>query len=351
MKALILVGGQGTRLHPLTHAVPKPMVPIVNRPFLARMIEWLRRHDLTEIILTIGYLPEVVRDCFGDGRDHGVHIEYVVEEAPLGTGGAIKNAESLLDSTFVAFNGDILTDINLGDIIVSHTRRAALATLTLIEVDDPSRFGVIEMSADCRVHAFLEKPAPGTTTSRTINGGIYVLEPEVLRRMPTGAFSIEHDFYPRVLADGALVAGYVARGYWKDVGTIRQYLEAHDDLLHRRVRNDLPGRAVRSGVWVEEQAQLADGAVIEPPAVIGPGAVIERGAHLTGGVTVGRGARIGAGAQVHHAVLWPESIVEVDASVRSSILGTRARVETGAVLDERALGQEEVHRASSSVAS
>ncbi len=346
MKALILAGGQGTRLRPLTDRLPKPMVPIVNRPFLERMLGWLRQHGITEVLLAIGYLPEVVRAHFGDGAAHGAQIAYAIEKEPLGTGGAIKHAEAHLDATFLAFNGDILTDIDLTAVIASHQRRHALATLTLIEVPDPSRFGVIETNTEGRVRAFVEKPAPGATTSRTINAGIYVLEPEAVRRMPLGAFSIERDFYPALIASGAPVFGHLAPGcYWKDVGTIQQYHEAHDDIFQMRFRTDIPGRMVRPGLFVEGDAEIADDAVLEPPVVVGPGVVIESGAHLSGGVALGPGARIGAGALVHHSVVWADAVIEHNAVVRSGILASGASVAAGAVLKHRALGPGERHAA------
>jgi len=343
VKALILAGGQGTRLRPLTDRLPKPMAPIVNRPFLERMLGWLRRHRITEVVLAIGYLPEVVRAHFGDGAALGAHIDYAIETKPLGTGGGIQHAAAGLDSTCLAFNGDILTDIDLTAVLAAHRQRRALATLTLIEVPDPSRFGVVEIDADSRVRAFREKPAPGETVSRTINAGIYVLEPDAVRRMPTGAFSIEREFFPSLIAAEEPVYGYLARNcYWKDVGTIQQYLEAHDDIFRLRFRTEIPGRLVRPGLFIEGEASIAPDAALADPVVIGPGVVIERGARLSGGVTVGAGARIGAGAQVHHSVLWPEAVVEAGAMVRSSILATGARVAAGAVLRHRALGPDEV---------
>ena len=315
MKAVILVGGESTRLRPLTYDVPKAMVPIVNRPFLERMLEWLRAYNVTEIILTTYYLPQAIEDHFGDGSRHGVEITYLLEPEPLGTGGAVKNCQHLLDSRFLVLNGDILSDMDLTAVLDEHQARRAQVTIVSTWVEDPSRFGVIASDPDGRIQRFVEKPPPGQAPSHDINAGVYVLEPEMLDQMPQGNFSVERDFFPPLIERGAPVYHHPASGYWIDIGTVDHYLQAHWDILGGRFRTAIPGRQQQSGVWMAEGASVDPNAHLTPPVVVGPQCQIEAGARVGPRAVLGEKTRVGRGAVAADCVVWPRSRLEERATV------------------------------------
>jgi len=330
MKAVILVGGESTRLRPLTRDLPKAMVPVANRPFLERMLEWLAAHGVVEIVLTTSYHPEPIEDYFGDGSRHGVEITYVFEPQPLGTGGAIKNCQRLLAARFLALNGDILTDLDLAAVAAEHAARRAQVTIVTTRVDDPSRFGVVVSDEAGRVRQFVEKPQPGQAPSHDINAGIYLFEPEMLREMPEGNFSVERDFFPAALARGARIYQHRAAGYWIDIGTVEAYLKAHWDILEDRLHTAIPGRQERPGIWMAEGAQVDATAHLTPPVVIGPGARVEPGARLGPRAVIGEGAQVGRGAVAAECILWPRSRLEDRATVSGAIIGFDAVVQAGA---------------------
>ncbi|MBI2868037.1 MAG: nucleotidyltransferase family protein, partial [Chloroflexi bacterium] len=220
MKAVVLVGGEGTRLRPLTCGTPKPMVPVVNKPFLVHTFERLKQHNITEVILAAHYLPDQIKRYFGDGHGLGITLTYSLEESPLGTAGAVKNAEAFLDNTFFVLNGDVLSDLDITQLLAYHREREAVATLALMPAEDPTSFGVVETSPRGKVRRFLEKPSWESVTTNMVNGGCYVLEPEVLDEMEPGAFcSFEHNLFPRLLQMNLPVYGFPTQGYWIDIGT------------------------------------------------------------------------------------------------------------------------------------
>jgi NDP-sugar pyrophosphorylase family protein len=320
MKALLLVGGKGTRLHPVTYKLPKPMAPVVNRPFLEHVLDWLRSHQVEDVILTTHYLPEVISEHFGDGSRHGVRLTCLREEEPLGTGGAIKNAEHILDDTFLVLNGDILTDIDLSAMIAYHRAKRAQATLALTWVDDPTPFGAVETAEDGRIQCFREKPKPEEVTTHYINAGIYVFEPALFKEMPEGAFSVERDLYPRLVEGGVPMFGYRTQGYWLDIGTVAKYLQAHQDILDGKVQARLPAPEIRPGVWVDHSARIHPRAVLEGPLMIGPRAHVGPEAIIGAYSVLGRGASIGEGAVVNSSVIWPDGVVEPGAELTECIV-------------------------------
>src|SRR5688500_17928714 len=304
MKAVILAGGEGTRLRPLTLTTPKPVVPVVDRPFLTHQLDLLSTVGITDVVFSVAYRPERVQSVFGDGGAVGRSIRYAVEETPLGTGGAVKNAEGELDGTTVVFNGDILTDVDLPAVIRRHRESGARATMVLTPVPNPAAYGLVETDGGGRVRRFIEKPDPSQITTDTINAGIYVLEKETLALMPPGVnHSIERAFFPALLARGDHVAAYVHRGYWIDIGTPEKYLQVHRDILRGRFPVELRGRSV-SGGWVEGPAEIADGATLEGPFYVGPGCRVAAGARIGGGTVLTAGVSVAAGARIADSVIW-----------------------------------------------
>ncbi|MBI3931888.1 MAG: NDP-sugar synthase [Acidobacteria bacterium] len=340
MKAVILAGGEGTRLRPLTLATPKPVVPVVDRPFLRHQLDLLSRVGVEEVVFSLAYRPERVQAVFGDGARVGKRIHYAVEDAPLGTGGAVKNAERWLDALTVVFNGDVLTDVDLPAVVAEHRASHAEATLVLTPVPNPSAYGLVETDDSGRVRRFVEKPDPSQITTDTINAGIYVLNTSTLALMPAGVnHSIERAFFPELLARGSLVRAHVHRGYWIDIGTPEKYLQVHRDILCGRFPVDLEGRTLRGG-WVHESASVDAGAVLEAPFFVGPGCRVEEGASLGPETTLVADVRLMAGARVRESVLWSGGVVAEEAQVEGALLGTGVRVcahasvRPGAVLGE-----------------
>lgn len=322
MKGIILVGGEGTRLRPLTSRLPKPMVPIANRPLMERMIDWIRGHGITDIVLAMGYLPDQIRDYFGDGSRAGVNLTYVVENSPLGTAGAVKNAAGHLTSTCFVFNGDILTDLDLGAMLRAHRAANAQISISLTPVEDPTQFGVVEFDTDNRVERFTEKPKREEVRSNLINAGTYILEPRVLDYVPNGQFSMfERELFPQRVAAGDTVLAYPSTAYWIDIGTPDKYLAVHRDLLTGAVHVDL-GTQRRPGVWANDSAIIEATAAIEGSAVLGACSKVGAGATLIGPVVLGPGAVVGEGATVQNSVLWDNVHIHSGAVVRNTILAS-----------------------------
>ncbi|HJW74636.1 MAG TPA: NDP-sugar synthase, partial [Thermoleophilia bacterium] len=269
-QAVILVGGEGTRLRPITSRVPKPVAPLLERPVLAYLLDHLARFGLQRVVFSTGFLAEAIRAAIGDGSAFGLEVRYVVEDQPLGTAGAIKNALGELDDgPFLAFNGDVLSEVDLAALVDLHLARRALGTIFLTPVKDPRRYGMVDLDEDGRVLEFLEKPSSDVVGGALINAGVYVLEPEVLEPVPRGkAFSIERGVFPGLASQGRLF-GYAGSGYWRDIGTPDSYLEAHFDILQRTFEAPLAGRFGESYVLVSPEAVVEPGARILPPAYVG----------------------------------------------------------------------------------
>jgi len=343
MKAVILAGGEGTRLRPLTLGTPKPIVPIADRPLLKHQLDLLATAGVHEIVFSVAYQPEKVQQVFGDGHALGKKIRYAVEETPLGTGGAVKNAEPYLDSTTIVFNGDILTDVDLPAVVAAHRQSAARATLVLTPVANPSAFGLVETDASGRVGRFIEKPEPSQITTNTINAGIYVLESASLALMPPREnHSIERAFFPALLARGDLVRAHVHEGYWIDIGTPEKYLQVHRDILAGRFPVALEADRHRGG-WLHGSARVEDGAELQPPFYIGPDCRVSAGARVGPDAVLVRGVRVGPGARVRDSVVWSHAELGPDSETAGAVLGSRvrigpsARVTPGAVLGEGSL--------------
>lgn len=349
-QAVILAGGQGTRLRPLTHARPKPIVPLLNRPFLRYQLALLRQHGVTDIVLSCSYRVEDVRAAMGTGDEAGVRLRYALEAEPLGTAGGVRNAADLAGGRLIVLNGDILTDADLGAVLRVHEAREARATICLIRVSDPTAYGLVETTADGAIRRFLEKPRPEEVTTDLVNAGIYILEADLVRRIPAGrAVSIEREFFPGLLHDGVRCLGVpLGDAYWRDIGSPGAYREAQLDLLRGRVATRLaPAGEPRDGCWVGAGARIEPAATLRRPAVIGAGVRVEAGARLGPLAVIGDGSRIGAGARVEGAILWERVEVGEGAVLRDCIVGADAVigahveaaagvvVETGAAVPAR----------------
>ena len=322
MKAVILAGGEGTRLRPLTCNVPKPMVPILNRPFLEHMLGHLSGHGVEHAILTMWYLPEVIRSHFGNGEGQGLRLSYTLEEQPLGTAGAVKNVEAELDGAFLVLNGDIFTDLDLGAMARFHRESGSLVTIALTQVEDPSAFGVVEMDERGRVSRFVEKPAPGETSSNWINAGTYLIEPEALAHAPSGEhYMFERGLFPKLLEMGAPVYGYRSPAYWVDLGTPASYTRVHRDLL------PAAGATVESdATGVHSSARLSGSVLLGRGCTIGPDAEVH------GPVVMGDGCRVGEGARIRDAIMWRDVHVGRGAELDACIVGDGVRVGDGATI-------------------
>jgi NDP-sugar pyrophosphorylase family protein len=344
MKAILLAGGKGTRLRPLTIHTPKPIVPIFGRPFLRYQIDLLHQvPEIDEVILSLNYQPRRIEEMFGDGKDLGVRLSYVVEPVPLGTAGAVKYANKSLDEPVVVFNGDILTEVDLAAVVRLHRERRARATIVLTPVDNPTAYGLVETDAESNVRRFLEKPKPEEITCNTINAGIYVLEPDTFDRIPKDtAWSIERSFFPSLVERRETFVAYVYRGYWIDIGTPEKYMEVHRDIMDRRFVAP-PFDVGQPATWVSPEARVEDGVTLDGPYYIDEGTIVKTGAHIGPYSVLGRQCQIEEDAHVEGSIVWASTRVGRDASVRNSILGRHCHVGRNASLDGRVvLGDKSV---------
>lgn len=337
MQAVILVGGQGTRLRPLTSTVPKPVVTLVDRPFISFMLEWLRRHGVDDVIMSCGFLADSVRAVLGDGSELGLRLRFVEEPEPRGTAGALKLAEPMLDERFLMLNGDVLTDIDLTAQIAQHETTGARATLSLVPVADPSAYGLVMLHEDHSVRDFVEKPSPDRNETNLISAGAYVLERDILELVPADRnVSIEREVWPLLIGQG--LYGFPSESYWLDIGTPGRYLQGTFDIIEGNVETAVGERLGDDWLAIDERAEV-HGRVI-PPAVIERGVVVEAGAHVGSLVVLGEDVSIGAGATVERAVILRGAQIGPGCELRDCIVAPRAhvgpgsRITGGAVLGE-----------------
>ena len=338
MQALILAGGKGTRLRPLTVYTPKPIVPVMNRPFLLYQLEILAKAGIRDIVLSLSYQPDKIEDLLGDGSDHGVNLTYVTEPTPRGTGGAYRFAAEAIRETTVVLNGDILTTVDIGSVVAFHREKKATATISLVPVEDPSAYGLVETDGVGKVLRFLEKPKPEETVDlnvNTINAGIYVLEPSMLDLITEGeSRSFEYDIFPELLKREEPFFGYVmADAYWRDLGNPKSYLEAHHDFFNGKITGF---ELDKTGV-----ADIATAASIDKASVIGQGAIVKPGARITNSV-IGPGVHVEEKAVIDGSVIWAHARISAAAEVRDAIIGRsgyigrNVLVKPGAVLGDKA---------------
>jgi len=351
MKAVVMAGGEGTRLRPMTANQPKPLLPVANRPIMEHVLRLLRRHGFSETVVTVQFLAALVRNYFGDGDELGMDLHYATEETPLGTAGSVKNAEAMLrDDAFLVISGDALTDIDLTAMVEFHRAHSALVTVGLTSVPDPLEFGIVITREDGRIDRFLEKPTWGQVFSDTVNTGIYVMEPEVLASVAARApVDWSGDVFPALVAAGAPVFGYVADGYWEDVGTHQSYLRAQADVLNRHVDVEIDGFEVSPGVWVAEGAEVDPEAVLSGPLLVGDYAKVEAGAELREFTVLGANVVVKGGAFLHRAVVHDNVFIGPQANLRGCVVGKNtdvmraARIEEGAVVGDECVIEEEAY--------
>ncbi len=346
-----MAGGEGTRLRPMTANQPKPLLPVVNKPIMEHVLRLLKRHGFAETVVTVQFLASLVRNYFGDGEDVGMSLQYATEEMPLGTAGSVKNAEDALQSgPFLVISGDALTDIDLSALVRYHKENGALVTVGLTRVPNPLEFGIIIVGEDGRIQRFLEKPTWGQVFSDTVNTGIYVMEPEALAKVPAGVcVDWSADVFPQLLEAGAPLYGWIADGYWEDVGTHESYLKAQADVLSGRVEADIDGFEVSPGVWVSEGAEVDPEALLSGPLCVGDYAKIEAGAQLREFTVVGSNVVVKEGAFLHRAVVHNNVYVGQGATLRGCVIGKNtdvmgsARIEEGAVVGDECVIEPEAY--------
>jgi NDP-sugar pyrophosphorylase family protein len=322
VKAVVLVGGQGTRLRPLTLTTPKPLLPIANVPFLERQLAWLGAHGVDEVVLSLGYLPEAFQQHFADDRFGDIKLRFVVEHEPLGTAGGIRFAAEGIDERILVCNGDVLTDLDLNALVAFHAARDAAATIALTRVGDPSAFGVVPTRADGEVVAFVEKPPPGQAPTNWINAGTYVLEPELVDSIPPRlTVSIERETFPRMLETPGRLYAMQSPAYWLDIGTPQKYLEAQRDVASGRLGLPVPDATeVGDGVWTEPGARIDPTAVVVGPSVVGIEARVGADARVEASV-VGPGASVGAGSRVLRSVVLEGAVVASGSRIVDEVVG------------------------------
>jgi NDP-sugar pyrophosphorylase family protein len=335
MKGLILAGGKGTRLRPLTINTPKPVVPVANSPFLLYQIDLMRSAGIDEIILSLSYQPRKIEDLLKDGSDYGVWIRYAVEGTPLGTGGAFKNAEEHISDSTVVFNGDVLTAIDLAAVVAHHRAKRAVATIVLTPVENPSAYGLVETNPEGWIERFIEKPGPDEITCNTINAGIYVLEPSVLKYMPKGEpYSFERGLFPTLLEHKEPVISYVLDKYWIDIGTPQKYLEVHHDILSGKFASP---RVAKSALLRDS---LPAGAAVDEKSIIGSDVTIRDGVRIENSV-IGNNCKIDEGVHIVDSVIWSGNTIDAEARISASLIGKgcyigrSAKLRPGVVLGDK----------------
>jgi mannose-1-phosphate guanylyltransferase / phosphomannomutase len=339
MRAVLMAGGSGTRLRPLTCDLPKPMVPVFNRPIAEHIINLLKRYNITEVIATLHYLPDVMRDYFQDGRDFGVQMTYAVEEEqPLGTAGCVKNIEELLDDTFLVISGDSITDFNLSAAVEFHKRNRSKATLILTRVPNPIEFGVVITDSEHRIRRFLEKPSTSEIFSDTVNTGTYILEPEVLKYLPANEeCDFSQDLFPLLLEEGEPMYGYIAEGYWCDVGNLDAYRDAQYDGLHQKVKLDFAYEEKFPKVWVGTNTYIDPTAKLEAPVMIGSHCRIGPRVNIEAGTVIGDNVTIGADADLKRPIIWNGVMIGDEAHLRACVIARGTRVSRRAHILEGAV--------------
>jgi mannose-1-phosphate guanylyltransferase/phosphomannomutase len=350
VKAVIMAGGEGTRLRPLTSNQPKPMMPLANRPMMEHIVMLLQRHGFDDIVVTVAFLANNIRSYFGDGSEFGVRMVYATEETPLGTAGSVRNAMAELDERFLVISGDVLTDIDLAQVVDFHDDRGALATIGLTAVENPLEFGIVITGEDGSIERFLEKPTWGQVFSDTVNNGIFVLEPEIFDYIPSGRpVDFSSEVFPALLDQRRPMYGYVCEGYWEDVGTLDAYTRAHKDVLDGKVVVDVPGFRLEEGIWLGEGAEVDPRAQVVGPAVVGDHARVEAGARLGEYTVLGSNVMVRSDADLERCVIHDNAYVGKGVNARDTVVGRATdlragvRSEEGVVLgDECFVGEQAV---------
>lgn len=327
MKAFVMAAGAGTRLRPLTYAIPKPMVPVVNKPVIEHTLENLKRHGIYQVVLNLHHYPEMIKDYFGKGEDNDLRIRYSLEKKLMGTAGGVKKMEKFFDSTFVVMSGDGLTDIDLTKAIKFHKQKKALGTMVLKAVDTKFEYGVTLINTRGRIKKFIEKPRWSDVFANTVNTGIYIFEPEIFSYMPENEF---YDFglqlWPQLLKDKKPIFGYVMEEYWTDVGNLTEYRHGVRDALDGKVRIRIPGEQIKPGVWVGRNTRIDPSATLVGPCVIGERCVIGKNATIDEYTTLADRCTVCQGARIKNSILWGNVEVAKNVHLDNCIIGFGAKV-------------------------
>jgi len=344
MKAVIMAGGEGTRLRPLTCNRPKPMVPVVNKPVMEHIVELLKAHNFKDIAVTLQYMPELVKEYFDDGSEYGVNMRYYVEESPLGTAGSVKNAEEFLDETFLVISGDAITDIDLTKAVDFHFKKKSVATLVLKKVDIPLEYGVVVTNEDGEITRFLEKPSWGEVFSDTVNTGIYILSPEIFKYYKKNEmFDFSKDLFPMLLKEKVPMYGYITEDYWCDIGDHISYIQSHIDIMEGKVKVNIPGKQVREKVWVDEGTQISEDAEIQAPCIIGKNCSIKEGATIHSYSVIGENNIIGNRTSIKRSIIWKNCILDKNAQVRASVICNKVHLRgNSSVFENSVIGDDTV---------
>ena len=339
MKAILLAGGKGTRLRPLTVHTPKPIVPIFNRPFLYYQLDLLRQvPEIDEAILSLNYQPRRIEEIFGEGEGLGLKLRYVVEPMPLGTAGAVRYAGDSLTESVVVLNGDVLTQVDLAAVLRLHRERKARATIVLTPVENPRAYGLVETDERGNIRRFLEKPDEKEITCNTINAGIYVLEPDTFDRIPKDtAWSIERSFFPSLIERGETFVAYVDDGYWIDIGTPAKYLQVHRDIMDGRYAAPPFAGSTAPTAWVSPDTKIEEGVELHGPCFVDEGVVLKRGARIHPYSVVGKQTHIDEEALIEASIVWPNGRIGTEAVVRGSILGRNCHIGRNTIIESPAV--------------
>ncbi len=341
MKAVIMAGGEGTRLRPLTCGRPKPMVPIANRPVMEHIVELLKYHGITDIAATLQYMPDMIKKYFGDGSAFNVKMRYYIETKPLGTAGSVKNAENFLDDTFLVVSGDALTDIDIKSAFEYHKSKKAMVTIILKRVDIPLEYGVVVVDKDGRIIRFLEKPGWGEVFSDTVNTGIYILSPEIFKYMkPNQIFDFSKDLFPILLSENKPLYGYITENYWCDIGDTSAYNKAHEDIMNGLVRITLSGDELQRGIYTGRDTIIEKGANITSPCIIGAGCHIREGACIGPYTVIGDNCVISEGSGIKKSIVWKSCTFDMGVQLRGSIICDRVHMKQGAYAFEQSVAGE-----------
>ncbi len=338
MKAVIMAGGEGTRLRPLTSNVPKPMMPLANRPMMEHVVDLLKLHGFDEIVVTLAFMPNVIRNWFGDGSEFGVRMVYAIEETPLGTAGSVRNAMAELDEPFLVISGDVLTDIDLTQVVEFHEAKQSMATIGLVRVDDPLEFGIVITHDDGSVERFLEKPGWGQVFSDTINSGIFVLDPGIFDYIEPGRpVDFSGEVFPALLRDEKPIFGAICDGYWEDVGNLESYVSAHTDILDGTVSIRIDGFEQRERLFVGDNVVIHPESTVTGPAVIGDNCRVEQGAKLGPYTVLGANVRVRAEADLERTVVAENTYLAEGVHLRGSVIGRACDLRRGVRTDEGAV--------------
>ncbi|MFP4459273.1 MAG: sugar phosphate nucleotidyltransferase [Candidatus Zixiibacteriota bacterium] len=348
MKGIIMAGGFGTRLRPLTFNLPKPMVPLLNRPMMKHVCDLMKDHGIEDMVSLLYYLPETISDYFGDGSQFGYNMEYVMAESDLGTAGSVRNATEKIDDTIMVISADVLTNFDLTKAMEFHKKKGSLATILLTRVETPLAFGIVIIDDDGKIKRFLEKPAWGQVFSDTINTGIYILEPEVLEWIPRGEeFDFSKNLFPALLKAGAPLYGYIAPGYWRDVGNLRQYRKANADVLRGVIELNIPGKLQKfesspnAEIWVEEGANIDPDANFKGRVLVGKDAKIYGGTFIEDSV-IGEGTILRPGARLIESVIWDRAEIGQNTQISDALVGTETKIAEECTVLEHAVISDKV---------